>query len=260
MKVPVGGGQPSVVAAGQGHPQGIVANGAQIYWSSSTSILSAAIAGGPVTTVAAGQAGPWGLAMGTGLLLWINQGTYSKSFHDGAVQGLQLSTAGLATLASAQYEPSAIAADAVNVYWADLGSGAILQAPLGSTGSGATTLVAGPAAGAPRAIAVDATSVYWTNSKSNGAIMSVPIGGGPVTTLASGQSYPYGVAVDGTSVYWTNSGTGKVIAMALPNGAPQEIASGQSTPEGIAVDTNNVYWITHGTATTNGTVMRANKP
>jgi hypothetical protein len=32
-------------------------------------------------------------------------------------------------------------------------------------------------------IAVDATSVYWTN----GAVMTVPLGGGTSTTLASGQ-------------------------------------------------------------------------
>ena len=35
--------------------------------------------------------------------------------------------------------------------------------------------------------------------------MKVPVGGGSVTTLASGR-HPIGIAVDATSVYWTASG------------------------------------------------------
>ena len=53
---------------------------------------------------------------------------------------------------------------------------------------------------------VDATNVYWTQN--DGTIMSVPISGGNVTTLAAGQTAPSGIAVDATSVYWVTRGNG----------------------------------------------------
>jgi hypothetical protein len=60
-------------------------------------------------------------------------------------------------------------------------------------------------------IAVDAERVYWADygvGGNDGAVMTVPIGGGTVTTLATGQTGPNCLVVDDDSVYWTDYGDG----------------------------------------------------
>jgi hypothetical protein len=78
-------------------------------------------------------------------------------------------------------------------------------------GGAASTLATGRSA---LLIAVDATSVYWArhgDSACQGTVVKVPVGGGILTTLASGLASPYGVAVDGTSVYLTDLVDGNIL-------------------------------------------------
>ena len=72
----------------------------------------------------------------------------------------------------------------------------ISRAPL--DGGAATVLVKG----AISAFAVDANNVYWL---AGGDVNEMPLGGGAVRLLASGQSPSAGPALDEGSVYWGTS-------------------------------------------------------
>ncbi len=56
-------------------------------------------------------------------------------------------------------------------------------------------------------ITVGGSFLYWT-WEFDGTVKKVPITGGEVTLLASGQDFPVGIAVDDHSVYWTNEDNG----------------------------------------------------
>ncbi|HEX8793058.1 MAG TPA: hypothetical protein VF765_19070 [Polyangiaceae bacterium] len=133
-----------------------------------------------------------------------------------------------------------VAADSANVYWTTPTSlfPAVLSAPV--TGGTPTTLATGQA---PRAIAIDANHVYFTDATA-GTINAVPIGAGPVTVLASGQTFAVAMVIDSTGIYWTTASTsaGSVMSMPLGGGAPTTLAAGAGYGGPIAVDSANVYF------------------
>ncbi len=140
--------------------------------------------------------------------------------------------------ASGQSDPTYIATDGTNVYWTDLGSGTVMQEPVG--GGPITMLASGQAS--PSGIAVSGGYVYWVDT-SGGTVNKVPVGGGTITMLASGQSLPTDVATDGVNVYWTNNGGSSNNVNQEPvGGGPIINLANNSSAFGIATDGSNVYW------------------
>jgi hypothetical protein len=164
------------------------------------------------------------------------------------------------TVASGQDRPIDIAVDDAHLYWLNEGQGAdgsVMQADL----DGGALIALATGLDVPTALALDGTSVYWTNygpdacpaggpCVSQGTVMKVPIGGGAVTTLASGQVHPQGIAVDTTSVYFTTDT--QIMKVPLGGGAVTVVsdscASASSAPPEphMAVGAGNVYFTAVG--------------
>jgi hypothetical protein len=163
---------------------------------------------------------------------------------------------------------SPITTDSQNVYWAT--DNVIMKV----SKSGGPPIVLASGLCNPPDIAVDSSNVYWTeqcnltcaDDDSNcavGTVMSVPIDGGPMTTIASGQAGPLWIAVDETSVYWTTTGCaygspdGTVMkAPRTGGGTPVTLASGEEGPTALAVDETSVYWIDQGLAANTGMLRK----
>lgn len=87
--------------------------------------------------------------------------------------------------------------------------------------------------------------VYWTTG--DGKVQSVPVGGGPMTTHATGQTGPRSVIVDGGNLYWlTGSSVGQVMTAPVAGGEPRVLADMQRAPQQIVARAGQLYWTNAG--------------
>jgi hypothetical protein len=260
MSVPIGGGPTTTLASGQEGPFDLALNSTNLYWTTlfGGEVVEVALDGGAAEMVAPrhGTQGQGSVAIANDAtsIYWASQdGTILSVGLDGGTPTIVASGQGIDTFG--------IAVDSTNVYWTyegtapDFADGEVRKTP--KQRGAITALASGQTA--PHGIAVDATSVYWTNSNTNsgppkgsdsgsgmgtGSVMKVPLEGGSIATLASGQANPTGITVDATNVYWTSGAT--VMAVGLDGGAVTTLASAQNGAVGIAVDSTSAYWTNSG--------------
>ena len=286
-KVPLCGGKPTLLASdsatfGAG---ALAVDSGHLYWltssyaadggASESTVVKMRISGGAPITLAAAQAPSW-LVVDSTSAYWTDIGVDDS---DCTVMKVPITGGAATTLVSGQVSPDGIgglALDAAYVYWTTGGpatatnGGAVVKAPIG--GGAPTTLATGQY---PGALAVDDTHVYWVNTLcappndggaecTENAIVSVPLGGGAPTTLASGEGQGEQIALDAVNVYWTTSsrdnsqfGMGPVLVVPKAGGTPATLASGQYDPTGIAVNENSAVWLSAGLSNAQGTVTGA---
>lgn len=142
---------------------------------------------------------------------------------------------GPAVLATAQDRPRGIALFGDHVYWVTAG-GAVMRVP--RTGGAAEELGRGTSL---VSVAVDASGVFFTDEGA-GTIGRVPLAGGPVAILASGETSPWGIALDGTYAYYTTSTAVRRVPE-VGSGAPTDVAVGLTEPRKIVVSGGRVLWV-----------------
>jgi hypothetical protein len=91
--------------------------------------------------------------------------------------------------------------------------------------------------GQPYDVRTDMTNVYFSDV-GTGAVYSMPLGGGTLTTMATGLGRPYQLAVDSHNVYTADSMGGGIYEIAIDGGSPKKLLSATS-PRGIAADDND---------------------
>jgi hypothetical protein len=198
MKVPLGGGTPVALATGQDALTAIAVGGSHVYWTTASSLMSVPIDGGTSVEVASWKAGA---VAGDGMVV---DGT--SVYWTASTQPLdQLSlmkvpaAGGKATsLGTLLFPQIAVHDGYVYGHASEAGSGAAM-ARVPVAGGAPTPLVREQQSGSGFGpIAVDSKNLYWIGS--NGAVLSTPLAGGPVTTLVAGPAND--LVVTPTHLYW----------------------------------------------------------
>lgn len=160
--------------------------------------------------------------------------------NKGAILSVPRCGGAVTTIAPYQTSTTTIATDGTYVYWANVAgfTPGLMRAPV--TGAGPTTMLAPASDASPYGIALDATRIYWTGP---GVVASMLKEGGPVTTLATNQSFELvdsAIAIDDTTVYWEVSGHIRSVPKA--GGAAVDLAATGSSPRFITVRGSSLYW------------------
>jgi hypothetical protein len=115
----------------------------------------------------------------------------------------------------------------------------------------------------PLGLVVDGDYVYFATGgfeKADNAVKRVPVGGGAVETLASGDFVVSGhLTTDEGFVYWTNEWPGTVMRVAKTGGKSTTLLDGQTRPMYVALDDKFVYFTTYAKEAPGGQVARVAK-
>jgi hypothetical protein len=237
-------------------PMAVAVDSTHVYWTSASDPDAGAQSsddvlrmtprgGGPTTVIATGLAG-FAIALGTTGAYWVASGSSPT------VMQTPLGGGAATSLASAQagHQIVLLAVDASNLYFTDLFGGtnggpeSISIMKMSLAGGTPVALATLPTAGNYGSLAVGTSAVVWADYQ--GSVQSVPIAGGPVSTIFSDPGSPAAlVAVDCDFVYFA-TGT-EVMKAPLSGGTPTELAPtqpGWGTATGLAFDDSSLYFAT----------------
>ena len=147
-------------------------------------------------------------------------------------------------LADGQHQPTAVAVDARNVYWATEGATpSVWQCP--KTGCTAAPLLLA-AAVLTTGVALDASRVYFGDF-SGGKLLACAIGGcaNQPTVLSAAETQIESVVSDGVSLYWASKGRIRTCRLPCTGGAadaPRTVFEPTGAVVNITADQGKVFW------------------
>lgn len=148
------------------------------------------------------------------------------------------------TLLQTTYAPGPPTVDGASLYWGELldysTGGGVVRSVATSGGTEVDWNV--DASNHPGRFAADATTLYFTTIE--GAVMSMPKGGGVAVTLAADEKPIQAILVDETSIYWSRSEQGNGIPGGLKKlskagGVPVALTSSAGL---LAQDDSTIYY------------------
>jgi hypothetical protein len=207
-------------------------------------------AGKCVETLASGRGVSGALFVGGSTVYW------AESSGTGGIFSTQIGTGVVNQLAGTKGPTVFMSGDANNIYWANSNGPTPEYVEQTSRNPTATVNLASVQSSAYAGLPVaDGTYVYYFDG--TGSISKVPIGGGTVVPLATGQTGTGGVAalaLDTNNVYWIYKGS--VLSVPKDPAVGTTIttyATGGSGVSQLAVDSTHVYW----TDGNQNTIMKA---
>ena len=268
--VPLTGGPPVAMMATPvpGGGDQLTVTPSWLYWTQHfQGVFKVAIGGGTAITISSSEVYPTTIVNDGTDVFWANTASPFSIVQD-VIATDTVTTVPIVVDAGAGLsgiQPMVV--DANHIYWGDTvgaGNGTVYQA--NRDGSGVIALASGLSASV-NGIAVDASNVYFTVDPGNNSVNSVPIGGGSVNVLATGEAGPIPIVTDGTSLYWINTGgigTGPSSLRKMPVGggaitnlAACGVSFKKAAPCGdsfvsLAMDSTYVYWTDEAAVTPGG--------
>ena len=132
--------------------------------------------------------------------------------------------------------PQWVAADASNIYWAELEAGNIRKAPRAGGGQ-ATPLATGEKN--PVLLTITPQYLFWANDDH---MMRLALAGGPGAAFQASEGRPGSMATDGKNLYWF--GTKGIKQVPVAGGEPVTLATPEETGGlgALVLDEKSVIW------------------
>ena len=277
--------EPVVVFGGLDRPTALGQTATSLLWADEQgTVQTATKQGGERTTLAESLGAVADLAIDGSALFWLDG-------HNGRLWSLDLAAGEPTLLAIGLAAPRRLALDATYVYWID-GNGSLMQ--LSRWGGVPWSIAAGSSELGD--VLADGQNVFFTDVAA-GTVESVPVSGGGLQYLATGQLAPGSLARAGQLLYWATATTVTALDLSNPEATPTivtetlgppewlyaaggylywssadagavqrasraggpatTVASGQASPGALVVDTLAVYWLDHGAGPGTGSLDMA---
>jgi hypothetical protein len=142
---------------------------------------------------------------------------------------------------------------------ANLGGGQGDSGPGREVGDGGATNIASQVQETPTNLVSDGTSLFWTSSFGSGSgISSMPVRGGPITTVVATQAGL--LAVDNVNVYFLEDAGGIYRAPKGGGGSPTLVSEAGAMIRSVTVLATSAYWMESSGGFNGGTVTVKSSP